>query len=189
MEFILNLGITVGKKQARIDKLLLVLLIALAGCGYSTKGYKYKEDKIRIKPVVNKIDISSENRKYSGYTAYPKLIEDRLTNKLVSEFNIQGGLNVVSKSEGALRLECQVVDYKRQTLRYTDSDDPQEQRLRLQVKMKLVDSEENVVQEKNIVGQTSFFLTGSNSKSEVAAQIELIDDTARRINEAVVETW
>jgi outer membrane lipopolysaccharide assembly protein LptE/RlpB len=167
-------------------KLLLICLIALAGCGYSTKGYKYKEDKIRITPVVNKINITSESRKYSGYTAYPKLIEDRLTSKLVSEFNIQSNLNVVSNLEGALKLECQVTDYKRQTLRYTDSDDPQEQRLRLRVKMKLISSEGETLQEKNVVGQASFFL---DEKSEVAAQAELIDDTARRITEAVVETW
>jgi outer membrane lipopolysaccharide assembly protein LptE/RlpB len=184
-----NLNNSINKRIPGSYKLLLVCLIALAGCGYSTKGYKYKENKIRITPVVNKINITSESRKYSGYTAYPKLIEDRLTNRLVSEFNIQSNLNVVSKPEGALKLECQVTDYKRQTLRYTDSDDPEEQRLRLHVKMKLISSEGEILQEKNVVGQTSFFLTGPNSKSEVAAQAELIDDTARRITEAVVETW
>ncbi|MCF7887378.1 MAG: hypothetical protein K9L71_03085 [Candidatus Omnitrophica bacterium] len=182
----LNLNNSINKRISGSYKLLLVCLIALAGCGYSTKGYKYKEDKIRITPVVNKINITSESRKYSGYTAYPRLIEDRLTNKLVSEFNIQSSLNVVSKPEGALKLECQVTDYRRQTLRYTDSDDPEEQRLRLRVKMKLISSEGETLQEKNIVGQASFFL---DKKSEVAAQAELIDDTARRITEAVVETW
>ncbi|MCF7873624.1 MAG: hypothetical protein K9L84_02680 [Candidatus Omnitrophica bacterium] len=182
----LKLILTTNKKLAIIYKLLLVFLMTLAGCGYSTKGYKYKENRIRIKPVINKINITSEDRKYSGYTVYPRLIEDRLTNKLVSEFNIQSGLNVVSEPEGALKLECQVTDYKRQTLRYTDSDDPEEQRLRLHVKMKLISSKGDIIQDKSIVGQASFFL---DKKSEVATQAELIDDTARRITEAVVETW
>ncbi len=172
-----------------LNKLFLVFLLAIGGCGYSASGYKYKEDKIRIQPVANKINITSESRKYSGYTAYPVLIEDRLTNKLVSRFNLESNLTVVSQSKDALKLECQVTGYKRQTLRYTDSDDPEEQRLRLYVKMKLTDSEGDLLQEKNITGQTSFFLTGSNSKSEAAAQIDLIDDTARRITEAVVEAW
>ncbi len=177
------------KKLILVKKLLLIFLLITTGCGYSTKGYKYQENKIRINPVVNAIDITSEGRKYSGYTAYPVLIEDRLTNRLVSEFNIQSNLAVVSKPEQALRLECKVIDYKRNTLRYTDSDDPEEQRLRLRVKMKLFDAEGNLLQDKHITGQTSFFLTGSNSKSEVAAQVDLIDDTARRITEAVVEAW
>lgn len=180
------------KKLISVKKLLLIFLLITAGCGYSTRGYKYQENRIRIKPVVNAIDITSEGRKYSGYTAYPVLIEDRLTNKLVSEFNIQSNLAVVSKPEQALRLECKVIDYQHNTLRYTDSDDPEEQRLRLKVKMKLFDSEGNLLQDKNITGQTSFFLPGSNSKnekSEVAAQVDLIDDTARRITEAVVEAW
>jgi hypothetical protein len=55
--------------------------------------------------------------------------------------------------------------------------------------MKLVNSAGEVLQKNNIVGQASFFLTGPNSKSEVAAQNDLIEDTARRITEAVVEAW
>jgi hypothetical protein len=98
-------------------------------------------------------------------------------------------LDVVSESRNALELECQLTEYRRQTLRYTDSDDPEEQRLRLKVKMKLVNSAGEVLQKNNIVGQASFFLTGPNSKSEVAAQNDLIEDTARRITEAVVEAW
>ncbi|MCF7871105.1 MAG: hypothetical protein K9L95_03860 [Candidatus Omnitrophica bacterium] len=182
----LNLTTFIAKKPAKNWKLLLVFLLMIGGCGYSTRGFKYKEGSIRIKPVVNKINITSENRKYSGYTAYPRLIEDRLTNRLVSEFNIQSNLDVVSESRNALELECQVTGYRRQTLRYTDSDDPEEQRLRLEVKMTLISSAGEILKEKNIVGQASFFL---NSKSEVAAQNDLIDDTARRITEAVVEEW
>jgi outer membrane lipopolysaccharide assembly protein LptE/RlpB len=184
-----NLITFTAKNHAKNWRILLVFLLMVGGCGYSTKGYKYKEDSIRIKPVVNKINITSEDRKYSGHTVYPRLIEDRLTNRLVSEFNIQSNLDVVSESRNALELECQLTEYRRQTLRYTDSDDPEEQRLRLKVKMKLVNSAGEVLQKNNIVGQASFFLTGPNSKSEVAAQNDLIEDTARRITEAVVEAW
>lgn len=167
-------------------KSLLLFLFLLSGCGYSTQGYRYKENKIRIMSVVNSIRIADEGRRYSSYTAYPILIEEKLTNRLVTEFNIGSGLQVVSQPEGALQLECEVTDYRRSTLRYTDSDDPQEQRLRLYVKMRLIDSQGEVIRERNVVGQTTFYL---DRKSETAAQEDLVDNTARRITEAVVEAW
>ncbi len=168
-----------------VTKFLLAFLLLLAGCGYSTQGYRYKQDKIRIMPVVNKIRIAQEARRYSEYTTYPILIEERLTNRLVAAFNIRSNLEVVSRTNDALLLECEVVDYRRRTLRYTDSDEPEEQRLRLYVKMKLIDPEGEVINEKTVVGQTTFYL----DDSEAAAQNDLVEDTARRITEAVVEVW
>jgi len=47
----------------------------------------------------------------------------------------------------------------------------------------------HTVKEKEVVGETTFFLTGASQKTETAAQVDLVDDTARRITEAVVEDW
>ncbi len=169
-------------------KLLLISIFFLSGCGYTTRGYQFKESKIRVKPVVNQIRVAREARRYSDYTSYPILIEERLTNGLVAEFNIGSDLEVVSQLNDALELECVITDYRRQTLSYTDSDDPKEQRLRLRVKMKLTDSEGAVVLERDVVGQATFDLTDA-ADSETAAQNDLVEDTARRIREAVVELW
>lgn len=170
-------------------KIFLVFAVLFTGCGYSTQSYRYKENRIRISPVVNSIRVSSEERQHASHGAYPALIEDRLTSRLVSEFNIRSNLEVVSRIEGALRLDCEVIDYRRQTLRYTDSDDPREQRLRLHVKMELTDSQGELLKERVVVGQTTFYLDGPQSRSERAAQHDLVEDTARRITEAVVEAW
>lgn len=172
-----------------MKKFLVLLLFIVVGCGYTTRGFVYVENTIIIKPVINKIDITSGSRKYSDYTSFPILIENRLTNEIVTKFNIDGNLKVVSEDPNALKLVCTVNDYSRDTLRYTDSDAVSEQRLRLHVHIKLTSGDGKVLNEKNVVGETEYYLTGANSKSESAAQLDLINDTARRITEAVTEEW
>ncbi|MBU1121506.1 MAG: LPS assembly lipoprotein LptE [Candidatus Omnitrophota bacterium] len=168
---------------------LWTMVYGLSGCGYSTKGFVYKEDRIMIKPVVNKVDITSESRRNSNYTVSPVLLEKRLTNTIVNKFNVFGYLKVVSVEENALVLSCNITEYQKETLRYTDSKDVQEQRLRLVVMTKLIDSDGEVIKEKQVIGETSYYLSGAQQTTEENAQTDIIDDTARRILEAVVEEW
>ena len=164
---------------------LALLLLIVVGCGYTTRGFVYEENAIVIKPVINKIDITSENRKYSDYTSFPILIENRLTNEIVNKFSIDGNLKVVSDDPRALQLVCEVNDYRKETLRYTDDDEVSEQRLRLRVHMRLTSGDGTILNDKNVVGETTYYITDSES----SAQADLIDDTARRICEAVTEEW
>lgn len=168
---------------------LVLLLLIIVGCGYTTRGFIYAEDTIIIKPVINKIDITSESRKYSDYTSFPILIENRLTNEIISKFNIEGNLKVVSEDPNALKLVCTVNNYSSDTLRYTSSDAVSEQRLRLHVHIRLTSGDGKVLKDKNVIGETEYYLIGANKKSESAAQLDLINDTARRISEAVTEEW
>ena len=167
----------------------LILGVLLSGCGYATSGVTYKEDSIFIAPVKNEVDITSESRRFNTYKTFPILLEKNLTNTLVEKFNIDGHLKVTSVSEGALKLTCVIKDYRKEALRYTDSEDIEEQRLRLSVDMKLVDSAGAVLKEKEVKGETTFYLTGSHRKSESSARQDLIDDTARRILETIIEEW
>jgi outer membrane lipopolysaccharide assembly protein LptE/RlpB len=169
--------------------LILCALILIAGCGYTTRGFVHDGSSIIVDPVINKIDITSENRRYSTYTSFPILIENRFTSLLVQKFNIDGGLKVVSQGQGALRITCTVNDYTKNTLRYTDGDDVREQRLRLHTDIMLFDADGEAIKTKRVIGEADYFLSGPNQKSEEAAQQDLIDDTARRIVEAVVEDW
>jgi len=172
-----------------MKKYLVLLFFIVIGCGYTTRGFVYTQKTIVIKPVINKIDITSENRKYSDYTSFPILIENRLTNEIVSKFNIEGNLKVVSEDPKALNLVCTVNDYNRDTLRYNNADEVDEQRLRLNTHIKLTDGDGKVLQDQSVSGETTYYLSGANQKSESAAQLDLIDDTARRICEAVTEEW
>ena len=166
-----------------------LFFLVISSCGYTTRGFVYEDNRIIIEPVVNKIDITSEQRKYSGYTSFPLLIENKLTNELIGKFNTEGHLEVVNQHPKALKLTCTITDYSKETLRYTDNDEVEEQRLRLHVKIKLVSSEGEILQDREVVGESNYYLSGSRQKSESAAQVDLVTDTARRILEAIVEAW
>lgn len=165
---------------------LVLLLFFIVSCGYTTRGFIYTESSIIIKPAVNKINITSQDRKYSDYVSFPILIENKLTNALVSKFNIDGNLKVVNQSNKALTLVSTVTNYDRETLSYDDINDPDEQRLRLSVQVKLISPEGKILQDRVVVGETTYVL---DTKNESAAQLDLIDDVARRICEAVTEAW
>lgn len=160
--------------------------LLLTGCGYTTAGFFYAENKIFISPVINKVDITSENRSYSNYTTFPILIEKRLTNLIIAKFNRDGHLKVVNTGEEALTLACVVRRYEKEGLRYDNQEDVEEQRLRLHVEMILRDSQKKELKNKEVVGETTYYLS---AKSEESAQEDLIEDAARRILEAVVEEW
>jgi len=172
-----------------MKKLFVLIFVLLCGCGYTTRGFVYSSNKILIAPALNKINITSENRRYSTFTVYPILLEQRLTNKLINRFNIDGHLKVVSVPEGALKLSSEITQYTKEVMRYDVSENVKEQRLRLHVKIMLLNQDGGIIKEREIVGETSFFLEGPNSINETAAQENLIDDTSRRIVEAVVEEW
>jgi outer membrane lipopolysaccharide assembly protein LptE/RlpB len=172
-----------------VKKLFFLILIALCGCGYTTRGFVYPSSKIFISPTLNKISVTGETQRYSTYTSYPILIENRFTNELINKFNIDGHLKVVSLEEDALKLTSEITQYTKEALRYTGSEDVDEQRLRLYVRIKLVDPDGKVIKIRDIVGETTFFLSGPNAVSETQAQQTLIEDTARRALEAVIEEW
>jgi hypothetical protein len=171
------------------SRIIVLIVFLFLGCGYSFQGFRYEEDKIFIYPVINKINITSEKRRYSSYQSFPILLEKKLTNKLIEKFNINSHLKVVNTLDSALRLSCTIKNYLKESLRYTDSEEVEEQRLRLYVHIQLKDSKGALLKEKDIIGETTYFLVGRYRKSEEEAQKDLIEDTARRILEAIVEEW
>lgn len=174
-----------------IKFLILFVFFLSSGCGYTTRGSMYAGRKLMVIPVINKIDVTAFSEKTSGYVNFPILIENKLTNEIVSRFNTDGQLKVVSQDSEALVLTCSVNNYTKHTLRYDEDQDGEvkEQRLRLYTNIKLRAADEKVLIERDVVGETSYFLSGANQKSESAAQTDLVEDTARRISEAVLEQW
>lgn len=169
--------------------LILVLVLFFVSCGYTTSGSMYAGKKIVIKPVENSIDITSESRQYANYETYPILIENKLTNRIIKDFKREGSLKVVSVGVDALKLTGVITDYRKETLTYTDSEDVEEQRLRLYVDVKLYSASGEVLQNKRVTGEVSYFLSGAKATTETAAQTNLVNDTARRISESVIEQW
>lgn len=179
------------RKNGFLNKFILIslFLISFNGCGYATRGYLYKENKIFVLPVVNKMNITTEGRRYSNYRTYPVLLERKLTNKIIDKFNVDGHLEVVTRSKDALTLNSVIKDYRKETTRYTDDNTVKEQRLWLDVEVRLVDPEEKVLRETTVSGMTSFYLIGEHAKTEGEAQEDLVADAARRIVEVVIDNW
>ncbi len=173
-----------------IRKIVILCFLVVAGCGYTTRGFVYdKENTIYVNPVVNKSSITSGKRAYSSYNVYPILLEKRLTNAIIDKFNIDGNLRVSDDKSSSLNLQCEIRNYNKEPLRYTDNDNVTEQRLRLYTHCILSSKDGKVLKERDIVGDTTYFLSGKLAKTEPTAQVDLVDDTARRIIEMVVEEW
>ena len=161
------------------------LLILLLGCGYSTHLVNIKD--IYVKPVTTSVSLTSQERAYSEYNSYPLLLDKLLTNKIIEEINLRGAS--LNNSVSAYRLETNIYRYKKESLRYKDNDEVSEQRLKLFVEAKLFSPQGELVKEKKIIGQTTFFLSGPYKISEEEAIQDLIEDTAQRIVETIVSDW
>lgn len=142
-----------------------------------------------MKPVENSISITHETKSYSDHQVYPILIEKKLTNAIVDEFRLRSNYTITSGSSQSHMLECNIVKYTQEALQYTDFDDITERRLRLQVKMKYYDTEKELLKEKTVIGETTYYLSGQYAKSESEAFEELIEDTSRRIVESISDDW
>ncbi len=172
-------------------KRVILLFLLLGGCGYTTYlvSSSLGEGKIYVKPVANEVRITSEDRAYSDYTVYPVLLDKDLTNAIIDELQIRTPLKVVSSPDGAYTLECKIVNYKKEALRYTDTDEVNEQRLRLYVKVIVYDAEKNLIKEREVVGEASYFFSGRLASSESEALNELIEDTAKRVVDTLSQDW
>ena len=184
-------------KPGLTKKIFLLLPIAFIilnffGCGYTTRSMisnKYKT--IYISPFVNKIDITSESYVGSKYKVYRPLLETDITKAVNNKYLFDGNLKPVAKENADLVLKGDLIDFRRDPLRYTDADDVAEYRLNLVVNISLWDNKENklVWEENGFTGIFSYFTTGQYAQSENMVINNAVDDLARRIVERTVEEW
>lgn len=180
-----------------VKRVLLLLAIchmsyAIMGCGYSTRSMissKFKT--IYVRPFVNKIDITKETNVAVKYKIYKPILETDITNKVINRFLYDGNLRPTKEETADLILKAELIEFRRDPLRYTDTDEVEEYRLNLITNISLWDNKENklIWEEKNFVGDTTYFTTGSLAKSEDTAILGAIEDLARRIVERTVEEW
>jgi len=203
-----------GKKEMRTQKFLLrvsclmlqalhlrstffiILLVAcslwLAACGYTTRSMVSNKFKtIYITQFANKVDITQETYSANKYRIYRPMLETDITRAVIDKFLFDGNLKPVKSESADLVLKGELMEFRRDPLRYTDSDEVEEYRINLVVNIGLWDNKENklIWQENNFTGDTTYFVTGQAAKSETTALNDAISDLARRIVERVVEQW
>ena len=157
----------------------VILLGLISGCGYVTEAYNLPAN---LKTVY--VDTFSNNSDQSN-------IENELRIRLANAFQDEGHLKISSKNESDTVLSGKIVSYSRQAMRYYDDETIEEYRLTIAVDFEFKDSSSGkvIVKSDNFTGDTSYYITGANAKSESTARQEAIDDLAHRILNKIVTLW
>jgi hypothetical protein len=168
------------------------LIVDLSGCGYTTRSQiadNYKT--IHITPFVNKIDLTRESDAANKYKLYRPMLEQDIAQAVVSRFLLDGNLRSVKEGASDLTLRGELMEYRRDPLRYTTTDEVEEYRISLVVNIVLWDNKENKMlwKEDSFIGDTTYFTMGQAAKTDDAAVNDAVKDLARRIVERAVEQW
>jgi hypothetical protein len=171
---------------------MLILIIALAGCGYTTRSLitnKYKT--IYITPFKNMVDITKETYSRNQYRTYRPSLETEVTRSVSNRFLFDGNLRPVAEESADLMLKGELREFRKDPLRYDSSDNVTEYRITLVVNIALWDRKENQLlwEENGFTGTTTYFTSGSLAKTDDAAISAALIDLSRRVVERAVEDW
>lgn len=168
------------------------ILFPLSGCGYTQKSLLPEHIKsIYVPPVKNGIDLSAEISDKDRFRIYRPGVEVEITNAIINRFIFDGNLKVESQDRADAVVEATLTDYRRDALRYSESDDVQEYRLNIVLDVKVTDAKDHKViwQDAHLTGDTTFFLSGPRAVSEDEAAAKAVEDVARRVVENTIEVW
>lgn len=170
---------------------LCYLVFGITSCGYTTRAFiSSKFRTICVAQFTNQIDITRETDASRRYKLYRPLLETDITRAVIDRFILDGNLRVVKEDQADLVLKGSLVDYRRDAVRYTNDEDVEEYRISLTVDLSLMDKEKKLLwEEKGLIGDSAYFVSGPNAKSESTAIDEAVEDLSRRIVERVVEEW
>ena len=169
-----------------------LLASVLSGCGYTTRSMiSDKFLTIYVTPFINSIDITNEANAANKYRLYRPMIETEITRHVSNKYLFDGNLKSTREELADLVLKGEIVEFRKDPLRYLDNDEVNEYRINLVVNISLWDRKESklIWQENRFTGDTTYFTAGSQAKSEDTAVNDALDDLARRIVERTVEQW
>jgi hypothetical protein len=164
----------------------------IAGCGYTTSSLlpsNYKT--IYVENVVNKINVTAEQSNLRMYRGYRPGMEIQLTKAIIDRYLFDGNLRTAPENKADLILKTELIDYKRDALRYDGDNNVEEYRIKLIVNMELVDAKTGarVWRENGFAGETTYNVSGRLAESEEEALVKAMEDLARRIVERTIEAW
>jgi hypothetical protein len=186
--------VSMKRKSSILISAIIGLLLPLffTGCGYTTRSLISRDyHTIHIVAFENKIDITQETDSATKYKVYKPFLETDVTRAIINQFLFDGNLKTVSSDSADLILKGSVVEFRRDPLRYNESDQVTEYRLNLVVDMSLFDTRasKTLWEEHSFTGDTTYFTSGPQAKSEDVAISDALSDLARRVVERVVDVW
>ena len=166
--------------------------VLMAGCGYSTRpGLPSNFRTVYIKPLLNKIDLTELGNDYQPFPIYRPGMETTLTSAIVSRFQFTGLLRPSSPGQADTRIEGELMEFRRDPLRFNASQQVEEWRLNVVANVRFYDQRNNALiwEEERMTGDTTYFALGTKAEGESAALDRAIQDFARRVVERSVENW
>lgn len=172
--------------------LFLVFISLLSGCGYTTRSLLSPQFKsICVENFKNLVNITEEETDERMYRGYRPGMEIDVTKQVIDRFLFDGNLKVANIKDCDLILKGELIDFKKEALRYDRNDNVEEYRVRLTVNIELVDAktDKTIWKEKGFAGEATYRTTGSLAATESASVKDALSDLARRIVERTVEGW
>ena len=164
----------------------------MGGCGYTSSSIISSGAKsIHISNFINKIKLTEEVTDKRMYIGYRSGMELDITRETIDRFILDGNLKVTNLKEADLILDGQLVDFKKEALRYDVNDNIIEYRVKVVVDIRLYEPPENKIiwEEKNFTGESTYRTTGEYATTEEVAVRDAVKDLATRIVERTVEGW
>lgn len=170
-------------------------LLLPSACGYTTRpGLAPHLKTVYVKPFVNKIDLTQIQTEYAGFPIYRHKMEVDITNEVIARYQFTGLLRPAGAERADCRLEGDLVEFRRDALRYTASQQVEEWRLSVVADLRFYDQTTNTLmwEEPRFTGDTTYFAIASGpnpAESESTALSRAITDFAKRVVERTVENW
>jgi len=172
--------------------ILTVFILFISGCGYTTHSMLAPELKsIYVNSFVNKIKLTAEQSDARMYRGYRPGLEADVTKDVIDRFLFDGNLKIMNRENADLILEADLMDFRKEPLRYDANDNIEEYRLILTVDAELKDRKSGKViwRESRFSGESTYRTSGNLAKSESSAIDDAAADLARRIVERTIEGW
>jgi hypothetical protein len=172
--------------------LFIIFTVMLYGCGYTARSVlPAGEASIHVDNFVNKIDVTEEVSKETPYYAYRPAMESDVTREIIDKFIFDGNYKIEGPKSAGFLLKGDLVDFRRDPLRYDANENVIEYRVSVVVDMELHDLKKGKLawREKRFAGESTYRTSGQLAKSETTALQEALEDLADRIVERTVENW
>jgi len=176
-------------------KNMLVIILAsclFCGCGYTARSVlPANERTIYVENFINKITVTKEVSDNRIYYPYKPGMEVDITRMVIDWFIFDGNYQIKSDKNAYFILKGQLVNYRREPLRYDADNTVLEYRLSVVVDIELYRRENGdlVWRENNFAGESTYRTTGESRQTESAALRAATEDLARRMVERTVENW
>ena len=170
----------------------LLLCLVLASCGYTSKTLLPEHIKtVHVAKVNNLIDITGDVTNRKSFKVYRPGVEVELRNAVIERFVFDGHLKIAPLERADSVLNMDLLDYRRDPLRYNSDESIQEFRISVSANAKLVDAKSGDViwESGGFAGTSDYFLSGPRAQTEDQAVAAALEDLARHLVEDVLEIW